>query len=1345
MTEKDAPPALETLTAEQVTGLLSAGQAVQLSDSSEFRLYEEQQQKALRFFLRNRKGREVLAKAPRMVQRALVEELVGWLDQPHEAEAIPEVQSGKSGGMWSIAEATIKNFGGLQPFCSEAGDDAEPLELDLGASVTVLQGQNGAGKSSLVRAICFGLTGKVPRSNAPPEHWSEVTNQYVFPAGSGAKEEDASEEAGCIDDDEVEADAPAVSLPTIVPMPTVEQWAARSAKSAAIQPSVVLTFQNEDGERVSFERVVVVPMSGGKPKEFWLLDGQPCSEPLATHLGIPELALELSAVHLARLPFIRLGEPDDLARRLADLTGFAPLQALGTVTVPKIVKAVRTTQKRSAEKTMDGRAADFSAKGRELGEIFADEAADVRPSVPRQPEKKDRGASCEADLKALEEALDEREAKLWERVAAVADVGEKRPKPKDVRDDMVRFLESLTPEKLLSGEAGRLVMALQGLSEDDLEAVDAAVESAERRLATYLRHHEQKELFVRQQLYKRVADWMKAQEWDERPEACPVCLRSLDGAADEAMGRDVRDALADAAQASDDLMRDLAQFQDSLIKDIAASLPESVFALKQLLRHGEREKVPAVLHGEIVGQLKALGKAVPTFSPAIEAAAVQWNETEQRLAVRLDDISVDVPDRPDLQMLRDALRRLKSYRQIKQWWAGTEDWQKAFRACFGISLSCHEQIEPPAQSLKWRIHMLRVALDENAPVELARDKLLALKTLKGQWDAERIFLEKAMAAASVLQSLVALGGVVAAQINGLVVALNDKSMKHAESLYRLGIRHAPAIGEFVVGEDVLEMDAVYEGVQGRAHEITNASRQRAYLFAFVLALTEHVWASKGGIRLLLLDDPQQLFDDPNQGRLAQVIARKLPSAGFRPVVSTFAETFAASIARGGRTDPEACPDRKVARWSVHARASAYESAVVKAHADLLWLRREEWRAAPTDPDKIKDYCGLARPYVEKSLYQMVGYSARPLTDGAGLRHVSERLAQLSRLPRTPFSHDTIKQLIALMPWDDNDENQFLREALNWGHHLKADDLTEDHAAAIDGFLERLEPLIGDAFEILWHADPAMLAKAKVPLAEVHRLPDATSPAVSLRVVGEVAAADGRYPDGPVSEEKVLNVVADSLRGFRVGRSVAELPAPIMPGSIVLTDNEPVTSAKKGIFGVAWNRVRNEGRVGWIRWRDEMQCIIVSDGGGSPSIVPSVDADVYSLRGVIIDGRSQTPANPIEVAELDEILKPAVAVEVAVGQSAEPLISEGDILLVGPLSDDREALRRRADTIVVAEVDGVGAMVKRVGVSHVPGCIVLLPIGATGDGDVVALTDEAPQGIGRLTNIVEVYGFFKEFK
>lgn len=169
--------------------------------------------------------------------------------------------------------------------------------------------------------------------------------------------------------------------------------------------------------------------------------------------------------------------------------------------------------------------------------------------------------------------------------------------------------------------------------------------------------------------------------------------------------------------------------------------------------------------------------------------------------------------------------------------------------------------------------------------------------LKARRDAEKRLGEYTVASAA-LENLAALGDLADAQVNQLRKALRTEAAAWRTRIY---LRAFPDTAQKLVDTGMGrkgELDLVVEtgGVSAPAQHVTNASALRASLVAFYLAFWEYVLRERGGLTLLVLDDPQELLDDENRERLAAAIAPIL-SAGAQLILTSYDPRFCTRVAR----------------------------------------------------------------------------------------------------------------------------------------------------------------------------------------------------------------------------------------------------------------------------------------------------------------------------------------------------------------------------------------------------------------------------------------------------------------
>lgn len=160
------------------------------------------------------------------------------------------------------------------------------------------------------------------------------------------------------------------------------------------------------------------------------------------------------------------------------------------------------------------------------------------------------------------------------------------------------------------------------------------------------------------------------------------------------------------------------------------------------------------------------------------------------------------------------------------------------------------------------------------------------------------------------------------------------------------------------------------GVSAPAQHVSNASALRAGLVAFFLAFWEHVHKTRGGLDLLIFDDPQELLDDDNRDRLARTF-KQIIQAGARVILTTHNRLFARMlVAESHKAD-------LIEHRSVHP-VNEMRAVVKTAPAiEELDQKRDEFERNVDEATKAQDYAVEARIFIEQRLADLFDDPAYP--------------------------------------------------------------------------------------------------------------------------------------------------------------------------------------------------------------------------------------------------------------------------------------------------------------------------------------------------------------------------------
>ncbi|AIB15600.1 hypothetical protein ABAZ39_27410 (plasmid) [Azospirillum argentinense] len=1304
------PKEAATLTAREFLEAVVAGWPVQLADGKPFQLEDERQRHALQFFLDHRDGQNIFAKTFSKGSEDLAKAITDWLDQPFQPPAVTDRARSGAKPRWAVTTIEITQFGGLHPYCLADGHTPPSLVIEVERDVVLIRGQNGAGKSSIAKALTFALTGHIPCPASEPQPFETLVNTYTLPNGDK------------------------IPLPTVVPMPTAEQWRARSkAGEPMIETRVEVTLTNAAGQAVVVCRKVA-PAGKGSFTSRLSVDGEPAEDrTLDDILGVSRLGLELSVLHMARLPYIVLGRPESLGKGVQELTGLRPIGDLAEVSVAKFasfLKGTFTTNRRSDQKKV---ASDFAAKSGALAALFETSPSKPPAAVPPAP-----GDACKTSLDAIGEDLRRRTASVVAAVAKAAGVPETDVALDGLDEKLIRASTNLTggtpPRDSLAAMVGRLAT----LDAATVEEVRKRVQALADRANTFAQQHAEKTAFVRRRLYARVAVWLKEQGREGEPDACPVCLRSLTEAEhDHDLGVPIATALAQAQKDLIDLQFTLDQFVEQAVTDFTKGLPEAVASERKHVWMLGSTSLGADWAKGAASDMMARLKDVPTLAALVGRAG----EALAAGAVVLPDLTSSVlPNlHPDLagSRVEKTAQEMIALLDAATWAADTAKRRSAaVSAAYGVGVAEGEDL--PADCLLAAIDGLRTLLHDHVPVATAQVHLRELRTLLTRWVDEETRITKAITAAEALEGLKVLKQAVDVQVGGLLATLNKETSTFLGLVYRPSSNVGPALVAFDHNGSALVSRAEQGGVAGDAAQITNSSRQRAQLFSFVLALTQYVWERDGGLRFVLLDDPQSLFDEDNQRTLAKGLVA-CTSQAFKPFVLTFDRVFSARVARAGNLHVDAAVSKKVSRWDLVARQDEHGIVRLDPHQDKIILERQAWRDGKSTEFAIINFCREARAFIERTLVKLLNEGKDPVHDHPTLQPLGKRLRTLTGDTVLPHSREPFKAILSLLP-DGAPDKEVLGEALNWSAHFQAEDLRQNHAQAVDdmldAFLERREQCLA-----ILHHWPEEAPKKD---ARVVPFPNARAPARAVQLVGQLAASDGEGvpADEPPPDAELLRIDPDRHSMFAVGAAAKWLPSPIDAGTLLIV--EPLTGKPRAHdLVLAWDTVAGEALVGWCKLETAAERIVLSGYAGHfQKVYPREGVElrrvVCGLFGAL--PQAMKPCEPVNMADVLPTLPGAL--EISQGDSAEPLLRKGDKALVGRSVRVNDLDSHPAPAFAFRLSDDTQVLKRLDRHCSIPGHRQLLPLGDKGSGHVVASTPGAASGAPHIVCAFPLIGFWR---
>lgn len=272
---------------------LVSGRPIQSGEGEKFALTDERTRSALEWY---RKKGAMHWTASVTVQQA--EDLVdAILLKPPELPALPARPMNANRRRLRLKKLEAHRFSGLHKFGTP--DHApEHYVHEFTSPLTLFEGRNGSGKTSLLNAIIWGLTGEMLRPQREPET-PEDFECLIATAGGGDEQT-------------------AHKLSPLTPMPNTDQYRPDQPWVPA-DSWVELTFVDETGAELPRIRRSQSRTTQRKLK---------VTSPDLSVLGIDPIAARIGTVMPGLLPLIKVGSESELGRAVSQLTGLSALTDL---------------------------------------------------------------------------------------------------------------------------------------------------------------------------------------------------------------------------------------------------------------------------------------------------------------------------------------------------------------------------------------------------------------------------------------------------------------------------------------------------------------------------------------------------------------------------------------------------------------------------------------------------------------------------------------------------------------------------------------------------------------------------------------------------------------------------------------------------------------------------------------------------------------------------------------------------------------------------------------------------------------------------------------------------------
>ena len=1071
------------LTLDEVVLHLGAGNALQVSGGADFSLPLQDSRAVLAFYNQNRQAYWNPDKDTN-IQDGEIDRLLDALDKPAKVTA-PATRPVSQQQRWQLVGITARRFRGLHRHCDDEGAEPRPFTLDLSRHATLFRGFNGAGKTSLISAICWCLTGYGHRSQGlPSQLHTPITVQVSNNTDSGEPNT-------------------TFELPPIVPIPTEKELLAVDGQPQ-VDTSVRLKFKSLiDGSEVEVERRL--ERDGKKNFKATAIGLE--------KLGLSELALQVGTLMPGIASATRFDDKTTLSQAVSTLTGLRPLAHFGIRSDRLHERLTGKYPKQATEdkERCEGVAAEQLSTLQDLlkgSQGLPDLSCVVTPKEAAPDDWKDGLARAEEFLKSAEE-----------KAAADALLVLGSLPPLTNNNQIKRFDEAIrAAEHCFSGAALKglpsiqLAQGLGELSEEELTAAATVLRHIEREAAALVAQLSHAERADRVRLYGLVAKWHDGVHPGHAFTACPVCERDLlqPGAipTDALLDQSVAQALEDARKADAAMLKTAAEWERDTKKGLRDRLPEKLRRFVDDAVPDDLASVYGVALSKEVFQLADFPEPLKPMSKGVGAlCASAWKDAPGREPLPGVNLPAGIPDN---EKLRAAMRGVRRAMALSRYRAANAEFARAAVLKVMRTEADETALLANERTIQGQLHVLKAHLAAATDFAGIRRHPGQTKDTCERWAKARVRIEKLARAAKAVEPFKSFPDLVHNQVAGLITDLQEKATSWSQRMYRAHFVQAPEYA----GLDPAKSDGfTFLAAHGRhlveAHHVMNASALRAFLSAFVLALWQQVWSRSGGISALLMDDPQDLLDPGNVANLAATVPW-LIAEGINPIIVSNDFAFIPTIEAFVAADKRAMGLVRTETWEFSAISTSKCTVSLAPVVDEVRIRCEHWQKTdPNDAGLAREFVYPVRVRIEIKLWDLLTSDPAVLHDPT-MGDLLGKIANARNRGEQPFNEEPFRRLLELPALKPGAP---FRDVINKAHHGRADQITPVEAEIVrQGFED-----VFSAIDACWLAYARFMGRLppEEAVAEAQKAtPDlklVTFRTTPISVVGRLAARAAGAP------------------------------------------------------------------------------------------------------------------------------------------------------------------------------------------------------------------------------------------
>lgn len=1217
--------------------------------------------------------------------------LSAWENNTHDpANVAARPATSSSQKSWRLMRVEAVGFGGLTVF------GGKPFDLYVGGYNWCLEGQNGSGKTSLVSAILWVLTGYRIR-----EHEGPVLEQGL--------REDVEDNNG----KRIGTWPPLAAYPTEI---------ADLQKPA--QVSARLTFISNDGSIATAFRRVVSPSQG-----------LPTLEDQIDPAIVDALRLaEISILMPARITKIGFGKSSPtLYEAVKQLTGLDRL-----ADVAEGCSAFGAANRKFMKYAKDNRIDLHEKRFHENMEKARQLANEFDFALP-SPLSLDEGIDgrLKESARLASEAAGEHLETLKSEISPNVDVN--TPQGRSTIKAAVSNARGLVSQGTKAIPLFRVWRALTAALADPnfsklIDAIPAAKANLDQALGWHRRQTSDDKLRL-----KAIAaqSFAPVQSGDAD---CPLCASPLDNENKRALARELEELKTNSDAAERKLSDACLNIQEATF----AFIPTEVTTSRDFIdKMNPRDSFSSAMREAFASDSSFTSILVGLATSVRATIDEQHNNLP---AFTYEDFKASTEEPEAAIKLRRELHLLERLIALVRWWEENRPkFVEAWNALIGKQL---EDGSFPRRSVEGKLLELEQALDHARPLDdLSRNLNNAVDAAES-WRTIQKVQQTREAIRDALEPLKNLRALVATETASSIAALSQTINSIGERIF---LKERLAYQETTITRKEVSVSGSFSaGMRINAALVANTSWLRAILWSFILALREETLKALGWnpLPIMVLDDPQATFDPRNKRKWAQELVRNanLPQSELlhsQLIVTTHERSFYQMLVEHEKFN---------AQQGLIGAVNKVSGVATVANGGELRRIYDDAKANNNDA-KARDYIRKVRIYCEDLLKFMLRSISNQVPDMT-LNQLKEELKRFRQDHIAPFDRRPFEALINAL-----NESHKAIQYINDPHHKDDESFGIAEAEVVREYwdktlLDRMHTAFAvyDAFE-RYTGEPRTFPWAKNVIDFPAGYKDRVKQC-SMRQTGVAAAAktDGRVGDGIITVTEWATGDEVKLPNHDVFQLAAGTLDPIASiGDLILVSNYAKVNARNLVAAVSGNTLLAR-RLN--KPENHAEIAILTGQSVDPYSLPDPvilppNTEFRKIVGTLFTSHllPTPPADAkkefIEIPHLDvldRILKGARLFKVQ-GRSAEPVALDGQFLVTGDKPTKANEITALDGRLIVA-IDEDGARYFKRLRCH-DALVVLESLNPDGLTPTELLSLDGSNSLPRLTEALEVFGVLFE--